>query len=340
MTDTPIEVLITLPFDEEHLALLREISPRYNFTIQAARKADDISFETWTRTEVLYTDRVLPQPAQAPLLRWVQFHFAGIDFLADSPILRQANLTATTLSGANAPQLAEYALTMLLVLGHHVGDVINTQQKSEWPRDRWERFRPFELRGATIGLVGYGSGNRELARLLQPFGVTVLAAKRDVMHPQDTGYIQEGLGDPEGNLFHRLYPIQAIKSMLKECDFVVVILPLSPHTRGVIGAEELAAMKPGAYLVDCGRGGVVDQPALIQALQEHKIAGAALDVFSEEPLPASSLLWRMPNVIITPHVAGVSNHYMERAARMFAANLQRYLNGESLFNRYDVERGY
>jgi phosphoglycerate dehydrogenase-like enzyme len=229
---------------------------------------------------------------------------------------------------------------MLLALGHHMSDAITTQHKSEWPRDRWERFRPVELRGSTVGLVGYGSGNRELARLLQPLGVTILAAKRDVMHPADTGYTPDGLGDVDGQLFHRLYPIQAVKSMLKLCDFVVIILPLSTHTRGIIGGEEFAAMKPGALLVDCGRGGVVDQPALIQALNEHKIAGAALDVFSEEPLPANSPLWRMPNVIITPHVAGVSSHYMERAARMFAANLRRYLNGESLFNRFDVERGY
>jgi phosphoglycerate dehydrogenase-like enzyme len=170
--------------------------------------------------------------------------------------------------------------------------------------------------------------------------VTVLAAKRNAMNPLDSGYTIEGHGDPEGNLFTRLYPIQAVKSMIKECDFVVVLLPLTSETRGMFNEEVLHAMKPGSFLIVASRGGIVDETALIQALNEKAIAGAVLDVFSREPLPAESPLWKVQNVILTPHVSGFSPNYKERAGNMFVENLRHYLHGEPLFNRVDQERSY
>jgi len=128
--------------------------------------------------------------------------------------------------------------------------------------------------------------------------------------------------------------------MVKECDFVVVAVPLTPETQGLIGQEVLEAMKPNAFLVDVSRGGVVDQAALIEALQDKKIAGAGLDVFPEEPPPADNPLWKMPNVIITQHMAGVTPRYDERAIAFFAENLKRYLAGEPLYNQIDLEKGY
>jgi phosphoglycerate dehydrogenase-like enzyme len=246
----------------------------------------------------------------------------------------------TTLSGAAAPQMAEYALTMMLMLGHRLPDLAGYQARADWPRDRWERFRPLELRTSTVGLVGYGSIGREIARLLRAFGAMVLATKRDVMHPQDTGYIIPGLGDPAGDLFHRLYPPQAVRSMIKECDFVVVAAPLTPETRGMIGAAELASMKPSAYLISMARGGIVDQAALLNVLQEKRIAGAALDVFAEEPLPANSPFWKLPNVIVTPHISGLSAHYNQRAIDLLVENLKRYVTGSPLLNRFDPQKGY
>lgn len=340
MAEPAIEVLCTIPFNEAQTRRLEEASGRLHLNVMPARRLDDIPAEVWARTEVLYTDRVLPQPAQVPNLRWLQFHYAGIDFAVESPLVQKVGLMVTTLSGAAAPQAAEHALMMMLALGHHLPEMWVFQARAEWPRDRAERFSPLELRDSTVGIVGYGSIGRELARLLLPFGACVLAAKRDVMQPKDVGYTIQGMGDVDGDLFVRLYPIQAMKSMIKDCDFVVVALPLTPSTRGIFNAEAFAAMKPGAYLVDIGRGNVVDPTALLQALQEKRIAGAGLDVFSEEPLPSSSPLWKMPNVLISPHVAGISPRYLERAAELFAENLKRYAGGLPLLNQYETERGY
>lgn len=340
MSESTIEVLMTMPFSAALVERVKAVSNRVNVTVLPAVKPEEIPAEVWARTEVLYTDRVLPIPAQAPRLRFIQFHYAGIDYAAESPILRKPDLVAATLSGAVSSQVAEWSVAMLLALGHRIPEMMALQSKSEWPQDRWQQFAPVELRGTTIGLVPYGSISREIARLLVPFGVNILAAKRNAMDPTDRGYMPEGLGDPEGNLFKRLYPIEALKSMLKECDFVIVSLPLTPQTRGMIGVEEIRAMKPGAFLVDCGRGGIVDHAALLQALQEKHLAGAALDVFPQEPLPADNPIWKQPNVIVSPHVAGISKNFDAHATDLFAANLRRYIDGAAVYNRFDLEKGY
>jgi phosphoglycerate dehydrogenase-like enzyme len=335
-----VEVLITVPFSETLIAQIQEVSPDIHLNIFQGRRPEDIPNEVWGRIEVLYTDRVLPDPALVPKLRWIQFHFAGIDFALESPLLKIPDLAITTISGANASQSAEFALSMMMALGHHLPDLLAYQAKAEWPRDRWERYLPRELRGSTVGLIGYGSIGREIARLLYPFGANVLAVKKDVMHPEDRGYTQQDHGDPEGGYFTRLYPVQALYSVLKECDFIVITLPLTPETHHLISAEAFKACKPGAYLVDISRGGIVDSEALEDAIQEKKLGGAALDVFTEEPLPPTSPLWRLPNVIISPHIAGISVYYKDRAVLLFVENLKRFMHGTSLLNRFDPQRGY
>jgi phosphoglycerate dehydrogenase-like enzyme len=342
MTNSPVEILITVPFAEQLLEQLRALSPRVKISLHPVRKAEDIPAEVWRRAEVLYTGSLLPDPEKIdlPNLRWVQYHSAGIDHMLDTPLFQAEEIIFTNLSGAAAPHMAEYVLTMLLTLGHKLLALLDIQEKAEWPRDRIERFTSRELRGSTVGIVGYGSIGRELARLLQPFDVQILASKRDVRHPKDTGYVPDGIGDPEGHFFHRLYPVEALRSMLKECDFVAVTVPLTEETQNMIGEEELHAMKSSAYLVDVSRGGVINPKALLSALQENRIAGAALDVFAEEPLPANSPFWKLSNIIITPHIAGRSAYYDVRAMGLFVENLERYLNNKSLLNRFDPQKGY
>jgi phosphoglycerate dehydrogenase-like enzyme len=336
----PILVLITTSFLESQLDKLRSVSPRLKFEVRPVTSTEDISDEKWKKVEVLYTSRVLPPPEKVPNLRWIQFHWAGIDHAIEAPVLRKPELVATTLSGAAASQMGEYVLMMLLALGHRLLATFNSQRKAEWPENRWDLFMPLELRDSTVGILGYGSVGRQVARLLFPFGAKVLATKRDVMHPHDSGYAPIGLGDPEGEFVHRLYPPEALRSMLQECDFVVVTLPLTSDTENLIGEEELQVLKPSAYIIDLSRGGIIDHSALIPALKEKRIAGAALDVLPEEPLPPENPLWKLPNVILTPHISGSTAHYDERAVDLFAENLHRYLAGLPLFNRIDVERGY
>ncbi|MEW6718420.1 MAG: D-2-hydroxyacid dehydrogenase [Chloroflexota bacterium] len=340
VAEKTLEILITLPFTDELIAPLREVAPRANIIVHPARDAKEIPKGIWERVVVLYTHDVLPAPESVPKLKWIQCHWAGIDGLLKAPILYQEGIMVTTLSGAAVPQMGEYILMMMLALGHHLPALIANQAKTGWPPDRWERFAPVELSNSTVGIVGYGSLGREVARLLQAYGATVLATKRDAMQPTDKGYAPEGRGDPEGDFAHRLYPPEALCSMLKECDFVVITVPLTPETHNLIDESELKALKPTAFLVDVSRGGVVNLQALRQALESGEIAGAALDVFPQEPLLPDSPLWHLPNVIITPHISGVTKHYDERAIALFAANLERYLQGKPLFNLFNPQLGY
>ena len=335
-----INVLITVEFSAEQLARLAALSTQINIISKPLAQGAELPESEWAAAEILYTFRTLPIPEQAPNLRWIQFHLAGVEEHLDAPILRQPGVQATTLSGANAPQVAEHALALMLGLAHHVDKMMVDQGQRKWATKRGEIYQPAELLGSTVGIVGYGSVGQRLARLLQPFGVRILATQRDILNSTKSDFQVDGQGDPSSALVRRLYPGKALRSMFKECDFVVVSVPLTPETRGMIGAKQLEALKPGAVLVDVSRGGVVDQEALTQALKKKQLAGAALDVFPEEPLPADSALWELEHVIISPHVAGLSPQYTERAFTLFKENLRRYLAGEELLNKINLERGY
>jgi len=169
----------------------------------------------------------------------------------------------------------------------------------------------------------------------------VLAMKRDVMHPADElAYAAPGTGDPLGEIPARIYPPSAIASMAAECDFLVLITPLTPNTRGLIDKTVLKSMKSSAVLINVARGGVVDEGALVEALENGRIRGAAMDVFAEEPLPPESPLWRLPSLIISPHIAGFREDYYQQVALMFSENLRRYLDGTPLFNQVNRQAGY
>jgi phosphoglycerate dehydrogenase-like enzyme len=334
-----VDVLITLAFPEPLLERLRAVSPQLRIHVHPAQKPEELPAELLPDVEILYTHRALPDPSAVPSLRWIQFHFAGIDHVEQHPLLA-ANVQITTLSGAAMPQMAEFALMAILSLGHRLPGIMADRLKKRWTEDRFERFRPLELRGSTVGLVGYGSVAREVARLCRAFGARILATKRDLMQLDDLGHVPETLGDPHAEIPDRIYPPQALASMASECDFLVVCVPLTVETRGLVGRKVFAAMKPTAFLVDISRGGVVDHGALVEALTEKRFAGAALDVYPVEPLPENSPLWEMPNLILSPHLAGASGEYYQRAADLFSENLRRYLTGQPLLNLYHPKLGY
>jgi phosphoglycerate dehydrogenase-like enzyme len=342
MTQELLNVLVTVNFSDAIMERLKTISPRLKFIRKPVKAAGDIAPEVWKTIDILYTTRVLPEPDDAPRLRWIQAHNAGVDHLLSQTLLQSAeDIIVTTVSGIHAPKIAEYTLGMMLAFAHKIPTMLRLKEKAEWPETRFELLMPRTLRGATLGIVGYGSIGRETARIAQTFGMEVLATKRNVKQPAQVGeYNLPDTGDPEGVMVNRLYPPEALKSMLAECDFVQVTVPSIPTNRKLLGEAEFAVMKRHAVLINIARGDVIDENALIKALQSGQIGGAALDVFEIEPLPEASPLWKMENVIISPHVAGNTDHYSEDAAEVFATNLERYLTEQDLLNVVDRKRGY
>ncbi len=337
-----INVLAALTLPEGGEKRIREVSDQIKLTVAPVKKPGDIPPGTWKDVDVLYTWHILPEPGQAPNLKWVQFNSAGVDSRLTHPIFEQQALRVTTMSGIITGQIAEYVLMAILAFGQKLPNLLRNQQAHHWPEsnEKLRDFMPIELRQSTVGIVGYGSIGRQVARLLRPFGATILAAKKDVIHPEDDGYTKEGMGDPHGEFFHRLYPIEALHSLLKESDFVVMALPLTDETHHILNEQAFEVTKDTAYVINVGRGGLIDEQALIQALITQQIAGAALDVFETEPLEKESPLWDMENVIISPHVSGISPHLPEETLDLFIENLNRYLADLPLYNLVDIDEGY
>jgi phosphoglycerate dehydrogenase-like enzyme len=336
-----VEVLCTLRFSDDLLTQLRAVSPRLRLTQQSCRDADEVAqaLSEHPTVRVLYSYFVPGDALQrAPHLAWIQLHSAGLDHLLDSPLMK-SDVILTTASGIHATPIAEYVLASMLAHRWRVPHWTRCQRESEWPSGRWDLYARPELRGSTLGILGYGSIGREVGRLAHAFGLRVLALSRSGRQREE-GYTVEGTGDPQGDVPEAFYTPDRLHEMLARCDYVVVATPLTPETRGLIDEAALRAIKPNAYLVNIARGEIVDEAALIRALQEGWIAGAGLDVFAREPLPADSPLWALEDALISPHVAGFTPRYDERAAALFAQNLARFLAGEPLLNLVDKSKSY
>jgi phosphoglycerate dehydrogenase-like enzyme len=334
-----IHVLVTAPFSSQLLDRLRAVAPD-----QIKIEQISLSDSRWpagktTRAEIYYAINGVPEPEQAPNLRWVQAHWAGVDHMRDQPIW-QSDVQISTASGVHAPNMGQYVFAQLLAWAHRVPNWFAHQHKNEWPKDRWRKFVPDELRGRTLGILGYGSIGREVARLGKAFGMHVLATKRDVRTLKHEGYTPAGTGDPEGVMADRIYPTEATRSMVAECDYVVITMPLTDKTYQLFDELLFKEMKPDSFLVNVGRGAIIKENDLVRALRRGWIGGAGLDVFEVEPLPSDSPLWELDNVILTPHVSGFTPHYDDRAVELFAENLRRYLAGEPLLNLVNREMGY
>ncbi len=276
---------------------------------------------------------------RAPCLKWIQLLSAGADHVLGGP-LKGSAIPITTASGIHATPIAEYTLASMLAYAHRIHLAIRAQLRREWLRSGAFMASVDEIRGQTIGVIGYGSIGRETARLAAAFGMTVLALKRNPAEHADPGWSPAGLGDPEGRIPARFFGPDEREAILRDSDYVSVTLPLTDHTRKFIGEREFAAMKPGAYLVNIGRGEVIDERAMAAALSAQKIGGAGLDVFEHEPLEASSALWNLENVILTPHISGANRGYMDKACQLFADNLRRFAGNRPLLNLVDPSLGY
>lgn len=337
MSDAPINVLVAVNFSEDILNRLRAISDRLNITCYAGQ----VPPQAYEDAEVLYTIHNFPTPAEAPHLKWIQLHYAGLDSVVNRPIVQQEHIQITSASGIHATPIAEYCIGMMLAFSLQLPKMWRLQNQSKWADRPHETFRPVGLRGQVLGIVGYGSIGRELARIANAMGMKVLATKNNLLKPQEElDYIEAGTGDPNAEIPERLYPTEALGSMVEVCDYVVVTVPLTEKTHHSINADILKRMKSTAVIVNIARGAVIDEQAMIEALENGTIAGAALDVFEEEPLPATSPLWKMENVLISPHCSGNNTRYAERAATVFEENLRRYISHQPLLNQFDRKRGY
>ena len=328
-----------MPFPETLLARMRAVSPELRVTRDDPERAD------YSVVDVLYAMSLPRKIAQAPRLKWLQLHMAGPDSLHEHPIYTETTVALSTTSGVHAATIAEYAITVLLALAHRVPRMVEWKARGGWPPDaeRWPLFVPTEVRGATLGLIGYGSIGRELARVAKTaFAMTVLTSKRDPSERRDPGYCRPGTGDPEGVLPDEWFGPDGLHELLGRSDVVVMCAPLTRETLRLFDAKAFGAMKPSAYFINVGRGGSVDETALVQALTDGRIAGAAIDVFAQEPPPAGHPLYEAStdNVIVSPHVSGFLPSYDERCTELFTENLRRYLHGIPLLNLVDRAKGY
>jgi len=269
-------------------------------------------------------------PELAPRVRWIQSTSAGIgQFVRRRRYAeRMPGVVFTTASGVHARPLAEFCL--LAFLAHSRG--LATMQEAQ-RRRHWERFAGTDLAGRTVLIYGHGSIGSEVARLARAFGMRTLGVRRSGV----------GEGAPaERERLHadELHGPETLASLLPRADFLVLAAPHTDSTQGAFGARELALLPRDAVLVNVGRGALVDEPALVEALRSGQVGGAFLDVFDKEPLPAESPLWSMPNVLVSPHSASTSDRENERLTDLFCDNLRRFLSGQPLRNVLDVSRLY
>lgn len=259
-----------------------------------------------------------------PGLRWVQATAGGAGEQVAAAGLTQeelARVLITSASGVHAGPLAEFALFGLLAFAKDLPRLL-----ADAKARRWEHRPVAELAGRTLLVVGLGTIGREVARLAKAFGMHVIAVNRT--GSADVADVDE------------VRPPRFLGDLLPVAHAVVATLPLTEETRGMIGADAIGRMRRGAIVVNVGRGGVIDEKALISALQDGSLGGAALDVFATEPLPPDSPLWRLPNVLISPHTTGLSVHENERIVALFTENLRRYLRGDDLISRVHTKLFY
>ena len=310
-----MNLLIFNPSAEDYKKVLESKFPE--LTIHSAFKEEEIG-DFIQKAEILITSRISDVLIKKALkLKWIQATTTGVDYLTNLPSLRKEVLLTST-RGIHGPQMSEMAFLLMLALSRNFSQVIRNHDQKIW--DRWPGKLLYQKK---VGIVGLGAIGKEIAKKCKAFGMVVygIATKEREVEGVDYSFGDENLAQ-----------------VLKEVDYLILVVPNTPRTRKMIGAKELSLMKPTAYLINIARGEIIDEEALVDALKTGKIAGAALDVFNTEPLPADHPFWELENMILTPHLGGMSENYVIQVLSIFEENLRRFLRGErdNLINR--VER--
>jgi len=315
------KILILNPISDRQREFITKVAPTATIVCTDL----DHAAEQIGDAEILVAWGINPiQPfyAQAKNVRWIHALTAGVESLL-FPETQNSPVLISNSKGIHGIPMAEHVLGLMLSFTRRLNLFHQQQTQHLWKRPSIDDLH--EINDKTIAVVGLGSIGHEIAKKAKAMDMIVIAAKREMT--------QEPFVD-------RLYRPEQLLEMLSQADFVVVTLPLTDSTKNLFGREQFAAMKTTAYFINVSRGGVVQEDQLIEALKENKIAGAGLDVFAQEPLPESSPLWDLPNVIVTPHLSAISPVYLDRALQLFAQNLARYIDGKSPSTLIDKERGY
>lgn len=319
---------ILLLFDalkEQHVEAIQAAAPgarirveRDEAGIRAALPEAHIVFG-WPRVQWL---------SEAVTLRWLHLPSAGAEQWIADRTLRERGVVITNSRGVFGIPIAEHILALMLAMVRRLPDSVRNQSEKAWRRPkRIEATFGFdELHGQTLGILGLGDIGSELARRAKAFGMRVVAMRRR------SGPAPDGID--------ALYGPEGVDAVIQAADFLAICLPLTPATVRILSAERIRTMKQGARVINVGRGALIDEAALIEALRDGHLGGAGLDVFVQEPLPPESPLWELPGVIITPHVAGSTPRHADRTTEIFCRNLQRFARGEPLTNVVDWEAGY
>lgn len=333
MSQEMINIVVTSPLDEPALEKIKALSDRVRIDPVApwvvAEKKGDFTHQNelnqlLQQAEVIYGwIHQFPKdlPARTGRLKWLQVMTAGVDRLPGE--ILKSGIRVTNASGLHGAAMGEVVLEMMLMFVKDAPACMRMKQEKEW-----RRYRPAILREKTVGILGLGAVGKEIARLCKAFGMEVIGMRRSGGGPA-------GLSDVD-----QVCPREQLPELLAQSDFVVLALPLTKETTGMIGEKELRGMKPTAFLINVARGAIVEEGALVRALEEKWIAGAGLDVFAREPLPPESPFYTLPNVIFSPHISGDIPDYEARAFDVFYENLRRYLAGEPFLHEVDRIKGY
>lgn len=332
-----MRVFIDLPAHALGLAALDAMGVDYDMWPEPEERSRPLPAERLRNAEILFCTFPPENFAACENLRWIQIASTGYAQLFGLR-LNERGILATNGRGCFDVPIAEWNLAMMVNLARDLRGMIRNQDAAIW--DRSANFQR-EVRGMTLGLWGYGGIGRETARLARALGMRVHVLTRSgVITPREGVYRVEGTGDPEGAHPHRVFGAGAEIDFLSGLDFLVVAVPLTAATEGLIGERELQALPRTACLLNPARGPIVQQQALLRALDERWIAAAALDTHYAYPLPAEHPLWRYPNVILTPHISGssLSQHFRDRLWDIFVTNLKRYRSGEPLLNQLTAQQ--
>ncbi len=329
----PINVLVSDEIAEDVVPEIEAIDPRINVThigrlLSAEQQGDQNAtslLDGLLANAEIYAGIRVPSDLirRAPRLKWVQVTRTGVDRVLLDVEFRDSPVKLTNVRDVHSYGPAELAIQACLV--HAKGTIECHRQKQA---QEWNAFQTTVLKGSTMGIVGYGGIGQRVARVAKAFEMWVIAARRSAKKSTKARFADV------------LLPMTDMDHLLIESDFVVLATPLTPDTHHMIGRKQLSLMKPEALLVNVSRGPVIDEPALVSALETNQIAAAALDVFEQEPLPRESPLWTLPNVIFSPHIAGNVPAYPRMVQNLFIENLTRYVREEALRNVVNKRRGY